>query len=110
MDSKENPDTRTNDIQKSPEQKSAEYVDTLTDRAPSTEQSARENTGWTRRPDVSRADNDYTGVSDTIHAVPVSQRGRDHYDPTHRNKLDIQGEEIPASGDEKERRNEETHL
>lgn len=94
----------------SPEQRAAEYVDQLTDRSPTTEQSARENTGWTRRPDVSRSDDDYTGVSDTIQAVPPDQRKHHSYDPSHRGDREIQGEDVATSGNAKERRNEETHL
>jgi hypothetical protein len=106
---------------KTPEEAAAEYVDSLRDRNPTTEQSAREFAGhFTRRPDDNRASEDGdegdtdVGVWDTPNALPKNERGERHrpYDPSFRGTGEnkIQGEEVPTTGGPRDRRDEETHL
>lgn len=92
------------------EHEAAEFVDALASRAPTTEQSARENTGGTRHPDDGHPD-PYLGVSDTEHGLPEDERDRRRRpDASHRGRHEIQGEEIRTTGNHSERRPEDTHL
>lgn len=105
-DERENSSGRKNQTE---EQRSAEFVDELRDRVPTTEQSARESAGFVRRPPDGRPSD--IGVSDTDRVVPKDEeKGQQTYDISRRGEHHIQGDEVPTSGDHKERRNEETHL
>lgn len=96
-------------MEKSKEQKAAERVEELATRVPTTEQSARENAGLTRKPDTGYPSGDQ-GVSDTPRAAPPHSSTTSPHDFSHRGDAKIQGENVETTGDHRERRNEETHL
>ncbi len=89
--------------------RSAQQVNEMIDRAPTAEQSSRENTGSVRMPDDGRQFDAQPG--DSPHGVPThSVKDEESHDFTHRRDEKIQGEEVPTTGDHNERNPEANRL